>query len=152
MNKQYARVDSEKPRCGIIGANSELLNTDYLYDLIDINNMIDLSYESSIKELTDEQIEELMDCFESGPNYLIGSWVKVDGKYQVDYNGEFSGTYNSDSNTVCIEYSKTTRETHHTSPCYIMADGSGQCGDLETSGDSVISYDLPKEYYNSGVR
>lgn len=44
-----------------------------------------------------------------------------------------------------VEWSRHTTPCHHTSPCYVMADGSGPCGDLDTPGDSVVAFALPPE-------
>ena len=65
----------------------------------------------------------------------------------LDKTKEFAAVYNSDSGNISVEFSQTTRSCHHTSPCYVMADGSGPCGNLDTPGNSVVAYDLPREFY-----
>lgn len=66
---------------------------------------------------------------------------------ELDSSGKtgYALTYNTDSGNLCVEYSRTTKPCHHTSPCYVMADGSGPCGDLNTAGNSVIAFCLPDD-------
>jgi len=146
----------KKPKVGVISAHSELLDQDYVQDLLCDEHNIDLDYEDFIQELeeegkTEEEINEVSWEYTSDEStYLIGDgWILKDGKYEIDKTKEFAATFSSHSNNICVEYSKYTRMVHHTSPCYMMADGSGPCGDLDTEGDSVLAYDLPKEYYSN---
>ena len=84
---------------------------------------------------------------------LLGDWIKVDGKYSIDPNGKegFAAEYNSGTGTICVEYSKHTKLCNNTSPCYVMADGSGPCGDLDSEGDTVIAYTLPVEFFRDAA-
>jgi hypothetical protein len=140
------------PRVGVIGLNSEKLH-DWIHEVI--HEGIDLTIEELILELqeagkSEEEIEEETQYYESdSTTYLIGdAWKKnEEGKYSIDKTKSWAGVYRSDSGNITIEWSQFTRPCHHTSPCYIMADGSGPCGDLETPGNSVIAYDLPPEFY-----
>ena len=59
----------------------------------------------------------------------------------------YAATYSGGN--FCVEWSKHTRKCNNTSPCYVMANGDGPCGDLDTKGDVVLAYDFPPEYYNS---
>jgi hypothetical protein len=140
--------NEDKPRVGVISINA---CDDFIHD--DIDQGINLSYEEFLLELEERGIEE--DSAEWGEecdNFacenettLVGDWKKVDGKYVPDQNGEngFAATYHD--GIITVEWSKTTKKCHHTSPCYMMADGSGPCGDLETEGDSVIAFSLPDD-------
>jgi len=121
---------------------------------------VDLSSEAFADDLRAQGIDEdsdewqaAMDHYEpEGSTYLFGDWTRgKDGTYSIDPNGKsgFAATYSSNSGNVCVEYSKTTKRTHHTSPCYVMRDGSGPCGDLDTEGDSVVAYTLPAEYFRT---
>ena len=141
--------NSSKPRVGVMSGHS--LQSWFFEDMY--RDCIDLTYEEFVNDLreqgmSDQDIEnetEFYECDES--TYLFGSWKKnADGKYEIDKTGEFAGTYNSGTNIVCVEWSKHTKKCHHTSPCYMMANGDGPCGDLDTSGDAVIAYCLPDEY------
>ena len=141
-----------KPRVGVIAANSNLLG-DWVHD--EISQGIDLTFEEYILDLesegkTEEEIEELVDCYESDYSIILfgDAWVKnKDGKYSIDKSKNFAASYCSDTNIISVEYSQTTGRCHHTSPCYIMADGSGPCGDLDTEGTEVIAFDLPENFY-----
>ena len=136
--------------------NSELLNPECVNELPYDSDSIDLSYEEFISELqeqgkTEDEIEAELDCFEcDSRTFLVGNaWFKgADGKYEIDKTKEYAATYSGDSGNISIEWSKYTRKCNNTSPCYVMADGSGPCGDLDTPGDAVIAYDLPPEFYN----
>jgi|GEM_PF-5307147 len=159
-------LNPELPRAGIISANS--LDQDFISDIMmmgtDLNwdsNVIDLKRdaqaegeekglsEAEIEELFEEKCEEANLSWESdGSTYLFGDWKKdKDGKYEIDKEGKlgFSLTYSISSNSVSVEWSKTTKKCHYTSPCYVMADGSGPCGDLDTPGDSVVAFSLPED-------
>jgi hypothetical protein len=114
-------------------------------------NGIDLSFEEARAELeeqgkTDDEIDEALQDFESHLFLFGPAWVKVNGKYSIDKTKDFAASYNSETGVICVEYSQTIKACHHTSPCYVMADGSGPCGDLNTKGDSVKAYALPDDY------
>ena len=117
---------------------------------------IDVSYEQALSELTaanpklsEEEIERELECFESRL-ILIGHWKKDErGNYSPDKSKEFAAEVNLETNICCVVWSTHTRSVHHTSPCYVMADGSGPCGDLDTPGDSVIAFDLPASLKDS---
>ena len=149
-----------KPRVGIVSLNS--LYCEFFDDFI--VNGIDLTWESRIDELTDElrsqgksddeiddAIQNDSDYWESdGGEYLIGDWVKDDtGRYSVDKNGRhgFSGHFSGDSQNISVEWSKHVKACDNTSPCYVMADGSGPCGNLDSKGDAVIAYSLPADMF-----
>ena len=148
--------DADAPRTGVISLNSGLLNADVMNELPYESGSIDLSYEEFIHELelqglSEEEVERECEKYEACEStYLIGDWKKVNGRYEVDKNGSegFAATYSSGSGNVCVEFSKFTRRTHHTSPCYVMSDGRGPCADLDTEGTSVLAYDLPPEFYS----
>jgi|ERR1035437_10263758 hypothetical protein len=149
--------NADKPRVGVISQNS--VCSDLLDDII--REGINLSYESYLEDIradcvregkteeeTEEAIEEASQCYESDSDmYLFGDWLKNEsGQYEIDRNGKegYALTYGGMGN-LCIEWSKTVKPCHHTSPCYVMADGSGPCGDLDTKGDSVLAYALPND-------
>ena len=141
----------ERPVTGVISFNSELLDQEKLYDLTDPNNCINLTYEEALTELkeegkTDEEIEQELEFIEfDDAIYLIGdAWEFKDGKFTINETKELAATFSS--GIICVEYSKYSKETHHTSPCYVMKDGR-PCGDLDTIGNSVRAYDLPSEFY-----
>ena len=142
----------EIPRVGVIAGNSELLS-DYIYD--DIDQGIDLTYEEYLLELeeqgkSEQEIEEEMDmaCFDERIILFGDAWIKNnEGKYEIDKTKGVAASYDSGSNIITVDWSKTTRKCHHTSPCYIMANGDGPCGNLDTKGDAVLAYDLPKDWY-----
>ena len=126
---------------------------EWFFDLMFADG-IDLNWEQFLldlqeeEELSEEDRDDAMENYESqGCSYLVGDWKQdKDSKWEINKEGEhgFSATYdNSNADTVCVEWSKTTKECHHTSPCFVMADGSGPCGDLDTEGTSVVAYCLP---------
>ncbi len=148
--------NADKPRVGVISLNSELLNQDIDIFGEEIINGIDLGYEEYRAELeasgkTDEEIDEEMYSYRNDEShYLFGDWIKnADGKYEINKTGKagYAATYSSYSGNICVEFSKTARRCNNTSPCYVMADGSGPCGNLDSEGDNVLAYDLPKEFY-----
>ncbi len=150
--------NADLPRVGIISANSEKLNQDIINELPYESGAVNLSeeeYRAELEALSDQEIEVEMERYESdGDTYLIGDWKKnSDGKYEIDRAGKegYAATFSFYSNNISVEWSKTTRRCHHTSPCYVMAGGSGPCGDLDTDGDTVLAYDLPKEFYNKKI-
>ena len=117
---------------------------------------VDLGYEEyqaeiEASDMSDEDKQDALDNHETDSSqWLVGDWKKdANGLYEIDYRGKhgFAATYsNANGNIVCVEYSHETQRCHHTSPCYVMADGSGPCGDLDTNGDSVLAYCLPECY------
>ena len=152
-----------KPRTGIVSAYS--LYSELFEDCV--NRGIDLSFESyheeRIAELKDENpelddsyIDELFeresDCLEFDSRvFLLGAWVKVDGKYKIDRSGkhgDYALTYNTENGIVCVDWSLETTPCNNTSPCYVMSDGSGPCGDLDIEGDAVIAYTLPADMFS----
>ncbi len=143
----------EKPRTGIVSMNSL---AEWMHD--ELHEGIDLTYEEYVEELLSQGIEQdtdafykATDCYEcDNRTMLIGdAWVKnADGKYVIDKTKTYAATYSSSSGNIAVEWSKHTTLCHHTSPCYVMSDGSGPCGDLDTEGDSVLAYTLPSEYFN----
>ena len=136
-------------RIGVLSGRSV---DEYVYELI--NEGIDLSYEEFVLDLAEEGLEEdsdewqnRLDQYQSDESItLFGDWEKIDNKYVIDKNGEdgYSAEYNSGTNTICVEWSKHTTKCHPTSPCYVMADGSGPCGDLDSPGGDVTAYTLPE--------
>jgi len=142
-----------KTRVGVISQN-EIANQDLLFwELLDYNNMIDLTFEEYVLDLkeeglSDSEIEEKTENYESDyTTYLVGDgWKKVNGKYEIDKTKELAATYSNNSGIICVEYSKYIKECGPTSPCYVMADGSGPCGDLASVGP-FRAYSLPVEYF-----
>lgn len=146
--------NADKPRVGVISQRS--VCSDLLDDII--RDGVNLSYENYMDDTrqllegkTESEIEEALEeasqNYESQEDtYLYGDWIKTESGYEIDKNGKhgFALTYGGMGN-VCVEYSKTVKRCHHTSPCYVMADGSGPCGDLDTVGDSVLAYALPDD-------
>jgi hypothetical protein len=157
--------NEDRPRVGVISINS--INSDYLDELL--NDSIDLDFEEAVKDISEQvqrdfedkpelieeeierQIQELSDsCFESN-NLLLGDWMRdSEGYYAIDKTGPngFAASYNRDSGTICVEWSKVVKKCCHTSPCYVMANGDGPCGDLDAEGDSVVAFCLPDKYLN----
>ena len=136
-------------KVGVISCNNL---ESFIYD--EISQGIDISFESYYNDLldqnlTDEQIEEQTDFYENDSStILIGDWKKNNGRYEIDKNGTngFSATYRE--NIICVEWSKTIKLCSHTSPCYVMANGTGLCGDLSTKG-SLKSYSLPIDFFKN---
>lgn len=142
--------NEDKPRVGVISANSEKLS-DWIYE--EITQGIDIHFEQYINELqnegkTEDEIEKLTEFWENDSStILIGDWIKdTKGNYSPDKSKDFAASYHE--GIICVEWSKKTKPCHHTSPCYVMANGDGPCGDLETEGNSVIAYDLPEDLYS----
>ena len=147
-----------KPRVGVVSIRSL---ADWVYDEIDQG--IDLTWEEFDDEMNqriekgeislDDAQEEMEDVEFDTKVILLGDWIKVDGKYSIDPNGKegFAAEYNSGTGTICVEYSKHTKLCNNTSPCYVMADGSGPCGDLDSEGDTVIAYTLPVEFFRDAA-
>ena len=143
--------NENKPRVGVINVNNEKLCQDAVNDFF--YEGIDVSYENAVNELekeglSDEEIERELEFWDSGESLLLvgDAWEKdADGRYCVSNKGTFAASLHH--GMICVEGSRTTRRCHHTSPCFVMADGSGPCGDLGTDGDAVIAYDLPSSFY-----
>jgi hypothetical protein len=134
---------------------------DWVLDMID--GGIDLLWESAVAEVTaemqakypdadeseiDEMAERELEYFETDSQHiLIGDWKQIDGQYVPDTDGKhgFAAEYTDFcGGTLSIVWSRTTKQCHHTSPCFVMSDGSGPCGDLDTSGNSRTAYCLPE--------
>ncbi len=157
-NRSIARV-------GVVNASS--LYDDLFQDCL--NDGIDLSWEDYLAEtesrlkvdnpgLDDLEIDSLMEeetqCAEvDSHSFLLGAWVKDDnGQYSIDNTGKsgnFALTYNTETDIVCVEWSTITVQCNNTSPCYVMADGSGPCGDLDSQGDAVTAYTLPADMFRT---
>ena len=136
----------DKPRVGVISCHS--VDSDFLDEVI--CQGINLSYEAYKTELesqglTDDEIEKQLELYESQEDtYLWGDWiVDSNGKYQIDHNGKQGLAVSYQGGTLCVEYSQNTVRCGNTSPCFIMSDGSGPCGNLDTKGE-VLAYALPK--------
>lgn len=149
--------NEDKPRTGVVSINSLY---PYLVDDC-ISSGINVSYESFLNDLynqhgdNEDAIANDCDMYDSdydrdGDTYLLGDWKQVNGKYEIDYNGPngYAMTIDFSTNVACVEYSKYTTLCHHTSPCYVMSNGDGPCGDLDTPGDSVLAYTLPEDCFN----
>jgi hypothetical protein len=157
--------NADKPRAGIVGINSL---AEWIYDVIDSG--INLTFESwrehrqaDIKADLESQgysgadleceTERMLETETDGADFdectmLIGSWTKdSDGRYTPDTSGEYAAIYNSGTGNIAVEWSRHTKRCNHTSPCYVMSDGSGPCGDLDSPGDSVLAYTLPADYF-----
>jgi len=126
------------PRVGVVSASS--LHDDLFEDCL--NHGIDLSWESFIEETTqrlkdenphldDTEIESLLEneteCVQfDSRRFLLGAWIKdASGQYVIDKTGKsgnFALTYNTETNTVCVEWSTLTTQCNNTSPCYVMAE------------------------------
>jgi hypothetical protein len=136
-----------KTKVGVISCNQL---KSFIYD--EINQGIDITFEEFYDDLLDqglseEEIEKNTDRYEKdNSTILIGDWKKVNKKYEIDKNGPngFSATYND--NIICVEYSKDVKKRGLTSPCYVMADGSGPCGDLSLPGD-FDTFSLPGDFF-----
>ena len=144
------------PKTGVVQANS--LDEWFFEDLF--ANGIDLSYNSFIQDLeeqglSEEEIEQETDFYQSDcSTWLLGDWKQdVNGMWEIDKQGKlgYALSFNSGSNTVCVDYSNVTTLCHNTSPCYVMSDNSGPCGDLDTAGTNILAYDLPKDFYREGL-
>jgi len=143
----------EVPRVGIISANSEKLED--IWE--DIEQGHELYYEGYVLELqqedkTEEEIEELCEQYENDSKLLIfgDAWRRnADGQFEIDKTKSFAATYSSDTGNISVDWSKDTRQCHHTSPCYVMSNGDGPCGDLDTDGDACLAFDLPVDFYKA---
>lgn len=135
-------------KVGVCNANN--LNS-FVFD--DINGGIDLTFENYIAELesqdkTEEEIRELTEQYDNDNRVvLFGDWIKVNGKYEPDKTKDFAAVYDNESNIITVEWSKHIKLCAETSPCYVMSDGSGRCGDLDSEGTTVTAYSLPIEYF-----
>lgn len=119
----------------------------------EIDRGIDITLEGFINDLkaqgkSGDEIQRELDHTDFDSRVvLFGDWTKKNGKYEPDKSKDFAAVYNSDTNIICVEWSKTLKTCRETSPCYVMSDGSGRCGDLDSEGDSVTAYSLPEEYF-----
>ena len=146
-----------KPRVGIVNANS-------LYcELFDdcIQSGIDLTWEEFDDEMNrriergEISIDDAQDEMEwaefDSKTYLLGAWVKNDaGKYEIDKtgaSGSYALEYNTSNGIVSVEWSELTQLCNNTSPCYTMANGDGPCGNLDSPGNAVLAYTLPKDMF-----
>jgi hypothetical protein len=121
-------VDSESPITGVIQNN----NVEFLNDEIFSSKSIDLDYEIFLKS---NPSEEEVESYESDNNtYLIGDWIKRNGKYQPKKSGEFAAIVEECYTQVV--YSKNFKRCALCSPCY-----PGQ-GDLDNEGE-FLTYNLP---------
>lgn len=152
-----------KPRVGIVSASS--LYGDLFQDCL--NDGIDLDwieiYEDTEKRLKSENpdidecdlsdlvSDELQDFDRDSYRFLLGAWIKdSSGQYVIDKSGasgNYALEYNTNSGIVCVEWSLFSKRCNNTSPCYVMADGSGPCGDLDTEGNAVLAYTLPQDMF-----
>jgi hypothetical protein len=139
-----------KPRVGI----TTNLDPEFMDEII--QNGINVSYENFLKEIPHEEdsdeYQEACDMYQNDEDlYLFGDWKKTKDGYEIDKNGKegFAMTFQSGGfgNLGCIEYSKVTKLCNKTSPCFVMADGSGPCGDLDTPGNDVTAYTLADECF-----
>jgi len=154
-----------KPRTGIVSAHS--LYPDLFTDCL--NRGIDLTWESFRNDLAFDIDRRYPDLdadakdalFESESElieldsrvFLYGAWVRnvTTGKYEIDKtgaSGSFALEYNTETGIVCVEWSTETMLCGNTSPCYVMADGSGPCGDLNSEGDTITAYTLPDDMFS----
>ncbi len=149
--------NEDKPRVGVTSNASldfldecftEGIDINYEEVYADVLNEIKAESENDSEMDIENEAAKRMEYYENRGPYLYGDWVKnAEGQYEIDKNGKygFAVTYSQESGNVSVEWSRTTKRCHHTSPCYVMADGSGPCGDLDTKGDSVIAYCLPDD-------
>ena len=158
--------NASKPRVGVINASS--LYNDLFQECLD--HGVDLDFEDfrletleSLRtnnpdadetELDALLDEALQDSEIESRVFLLGAWIKnAQGLFEIDRSGN-SGTYalqyNVETGIVCVEWSQDVTRCHYTSPCYVMADGSGPCGDLDTPGNSVVAYTLPADLFETG--
>lgn len=151
--------NADSPRVGVIGQNSicsDFLDTivaegiDLGYELFRADIEVELNSDQSLSEDgREDKLNEALEFYQGDcSTYLYGDWRRdLNGKYSIDKAGRhgYALTYNTDSGNLCVEYSKTTKLCHNTSPCYVMADGSGPCADLDSIGDTVIGYALPDD-------
>jgi hypothetical protein len=150
--------NADKPRVGIISQHS--VDSDLLDEILRCG--INLSWDTFINDLRndltkegkseDEIEEELNNANDNYQNdndiFLYGDWEEVEsgkdkGKYQINKQGKHGFALTFSGNNLCVEWSTITKLCHHTSPCYVMSNGDGPCGDLDTQGNSVLAYALP---------
>jgi hypothetical protein len=156
--------NEDKPRVGVLSANGPRAS-EWIFDEIDQGT--DLTWEEFSKDIDDQiaaveasdqdsdakeqaiaKLERERDSAELNSRTVIfgDAWAKnAAGQYEIDRTKEYAASYSSDTNIITVEWSKHTTRCHHTSPCYVMADGSGPCGDLDTPGDSVVAFTLPPD-------
>ncbi len=118
-------------------------------DMLDeqlINNAIDIAWEEAIEGKTQDEIEELGDCWEcSDTTYLYGFIKDADDKYIPDPDQDLSVIVNMGNGcTLQILQSKYIIDNvGFCSPCY-----PGQA-DLDSDGN-LTAYILPPEYFIKG--
>ena len=161
------REGQNKPRVGITSkASAELMDEIF-------RSGIDLGYLEALQETIDEINQEEAETpkgdtwddvveweaqerleksgYESHGRHLLGDWILVDKKYEIDRNGPygFAITANFDNgDIISVEYSKTTKRCADTSICYRQRDDGGPCGNLDREGDT-LAYALPDEYMDN---
>lgn len=116
------------------------------YDMLDIliQNGVDLNWEEAIKGMTEEEVEDLSESWESLDSvYLYGFKQNDKGDYEEDISQDFSVI-------ISIENGGNVQILHSS---YVVS-GIGLCslcypdqGDLESEG-SLTAYILPPEYLN----
>ena len=153
---------SGKPACGITQVNNL---ASWIFDTID--HGIDTDFEQCQRDLIaqfklenpemsdddiDEKVFKEMDCYDNDDrNIIFGDWKKENGQYLPDENGKegYAAEYsNFCGGTVTVVWSKHTTLCAKTSPCFVMSDNSGPCGDLDTSGNDRLAYTLPAEFFD----
>ena len=156
--------NSEKPCTGIASQNS--LCPDFIDEFIingidlgweqfkiDVSKEVERDNPDLDQDALDDVTADALENYEAdGSTYLLGAWIKgKDGTYSIDKSGKhgnFAACYSSHSGNVSVEWSVTTTPCNNTSPCYVMADGSGPCGDLDSPGDVVVAYTLPEDCWS----
>jgi len=165
MLRDILNNDNLTDRVGVVSMGSL---QDWLYSELIIDG-IDLGYESFLDNITQELLDDglppediedyiedncLSDHYDSdGTVILFGDWCKdSNGLYIPDIKGSkgFSATFHSGAfgDIVMIDRSKWCTRCNYTSPCFVMSDGSGRCGDLDSAGD-ILAMCLPEEYYTN---
>ncbi len=150
--------NKSKPRVGITNVNN--LHDDFYQDCL--NNGIDLTWEEyddemnrriENAEISIDDAQDEMECVEfDSHTFLLGAWIKVDGRYEIDRSGKsgsFALQYDTGSGYVSVEWSQVTKQCQNTSPCFVMANGDGPCGNLDSEGSEVIAYTLPVDFFRT---
>lgn len=146
--------DRLRPRVGVVSANSldgdfldsfwtEGVDLGYLEALSFVRNELKAGSPDATEEELNAKVEDEMEDHESNGPFVLGYRLNTDGLYEPDPDAPFSASYSPDSGVVTVEASKETTRCGHTSPCYVMSDGRGPCGDLDSDGDTVVAYTLP---------
>ena len=121
---------------GVISNNT----VEFLNEKIDAG--IDIDYENFLKELagqelTEDEYNDAVEFYENdAATILIGSWIKDNGQYTEDVNGQYAAIVRETVTQVI--YSKHTTRAALCSPCY-----PGQA-DLNTIGE-YLAYTLPAD-------